>query len=103
LDCSQRHGDRGLRWVNHRDAKLLFERPTMARHSRAAHDHRLGAVLVPQLSSDLDHAAERPFAARRLSDRHFERPLTGEPVVSPIWKRYRVCLAIERWLMAITP
>ena len=55
----------------------------MARHSRAAHDHRLGAVLVPQLSSHLEHAAERLFAACRLSDRHFERALTGQPVLEP--------------------
>jgi hypothetical protein len=55
----------------------------MACHSRAAHDHRLDTVLVPQLSADVEDAAERLFADCRLSDRHFERPLTGEPVVEP--------------------
>jgi hypothetical protein len=67
----------------------------MACHSRAAHDHRLDTVLVPQLSADVEDAAERLFAiavsATDISSGRSPASLS----LSPIWKRYRVCLAME--------
>src|SRR5262245_10375844 len=87
LDRPDCHGDGSLRWVDHRDAERLFQRLPMACHSGATHDHRLGAVLVSQLSSDINHAPQRLFAARRLGHRHFERALASKPVGEPHLKQ----------------
>src|SRR6266545_4713069 len=70
---SERHGDRGLRRVDHRDAERLFQRATMARHSGATHDYRLSAVLFPQPSSDVDHAPEGPFASEAVGKPHLKQ------------------------------
>src|SRR5262245_39149755 len=83
LHRSERHRDRGLGRVDHRDAECLLQRGAMARHAGTAHHQCLGAVFLLQMAPDIDHALERLVAACRLGDRHFERTLTGKAVHEP--------------------
>src|SRR5262245_25081666 len=83
LHRSERHRDRGLGRVDHRDAERLLQRSAMARHAGTTHHQCLGAVLLLQVAPDIDHALERLFAACRLGDRHVERTLPGKAVHEP--------------------
>ena len=58
LHRPDRHRDRRLRRVDHRNAERILQRRAMPRHAGAAHHDRVRAVLILQRAADLDHARQ---------------------------------------------
>src|SRR5215217_321769 len=79
-DC---HRDRGLRRINHRHPERLLESPAMARHTGAPHEDSLGAILVPQLTSNLDQTVEGACPRGGISDIHLEGALSCQALHEP--------------------
>jgi hypothetical protein len=79
-DGAYRHRDRRLRRVDHGNAECLLEGPAVTGHAGTPHHDDAGAVVIPKIASDLDHAIERLVAYGRFGDRHFQRTFAGKAI-----------------------
>ncbi len=89
-DLAQRHGGCSLAGFDHGQAGGVFQWFTQVGHPGTAGDQDVGAVLVAQAPTGLDHGSECPVAVSQLQHAKAKRTVASEPVEHPMAPKARI-------------